>query len=212
MSLIKLETELLKVKEELGKVKGVNSEFEKVINEMATLKQRALSNPLTKKQITEEIKNKEILDLFASVEKDFDDLKTQLSRQSIEREKIADFVESLRTKKSFSFAEVKDALLFIQSISEEMECSHIVIKPEFIGMVDLGPIAIELGLHKTNSGIIIESERLSETLALMLRQKMLRNVIFETDNVKLTYKTNSNIIAESDNTNIKKISRLAKKQ
>jgi len=210
MSLLKLESELLKVKEDLGKVRGVNSEFDKVISEMAVLKQRALSNPETKRLITEEIKNKEILDLFASVEKDFDDLKTQLSKQSIEREKIADFVESLRTKKSFSFEAMNDAILFIEKIVETLDSSHVAIKPEFIGMVDLGLVAIEMGLHKSQASVIIESERLPEALTLLLHKKMLRNIIFETDNARVVYKTNTNIIVESDNHNIRKITRLAK--
>jgi len=208
MSLAKLEGELLRVKENLVKVREVNADFEKVIGEMGMLKQRSLSNPETKRTITEELKSKEILDLFASVEKDFDDIKLRLSKQSIEREKISDFIESLRTRKAFSFADTAEAVVFVEKAIDSLGSTHISIKPEFLGLVDLGAIAIELSLHKSGSAIIVEKERFSEALALLLSRKMLRNIIFETDNARIIVKSSNNILVESDNQNIKKLARL----
>ena len=210
MSLAKLEGELLRVKESLGVVKEVNSEFEKVINEIGLLKQRSLASPETKRTITEELKSKEILDLFASVEKDFDDLKARMARQSLEREKIADFIESLRTRKTFTFDDTAKAIVFVEKAVDSLNSTHISIKPEFLGLVDLGEIAIQMSVHKSGGAIIIEKERFTEALALLLSRKMLRNIIFETDNAKIIFKASNNVLVESDNYNLKKIIRLSK--
>ncbi len=210
MSLAKLEAELLKVKENIGKVKEVNSDFDQVITEMSILKERSIANPRTKDQIATELKNKEILDLFASVEKDFDEIKAGLAKQSIEREKISDFVESMRTKKSFSFESTATSVMFLENIVNALESDIISIKPEYIGMLDLGQLAIDMGLHKSGSSVIVEKERFSEALAVMLNKKLLHNIVFETDNAKITLKASNTLIVESENANLRKIIRLSK--
>jgi len=212
MSLARLESDLLKVKKDFGKVQEVNMRFNKVVDEINFLKEKTLTNPQTRKHIIEELKNKEIIDVFASIEQDFEELKRQLTRQEVKREKISDFVESLRTKKTFSFTETTKSILFLEQIIETLNATHITIRPEFIGTIDLGSLAIELGLYKTNSGVIIEKERFETALALLLSRKLLKNLIFETDSAKIFLRASTEITIETNNTTLKKLSRLAKEQ
>jgi hypothetical protein len=208
LSLAKLESDLLRVREDLGKVREVNTRFGKIIEDISSIKERALADPSTKKRIIEELKHKEIIDIFSGIEHDFEDLRTQLSKQDLNRERISDFVESLRTRKNFSFTETTNAIIFLEQTIDVLQSSHITIKPEFIGLIDLGSIAIELGVYKSNASIIVERERFSEALAALLSRKMLHNIIIETDNARVILHSSKNILIETDNSNLKKISRI----
>ncbi len=212
MSLARLESDLLKVKKGLGEVKRVNTDFEKVIQELSFLKQRASVDEQTKNNITEELKSKEIIDLFDGIQKDFDELRTQLSKQNLEKERLTDFMESLRTKKSFSFDESTKTIIFLGEIFDALQPQYISIKPQYMGTIDLGGIAIELGLHKTGSAVLVEKESFSEALTLMISRKMFRNIIFETDNTKVILKSSNEVVVESDNYHLKKIIRLSKQE
>jgi hypothetical protein len=210
MSLARLESDLLKVRKDLGKVKEVNTRFNKVIDEISFLKEKTLADPATKEVIVNELKNKEIIDVFASIEQDFEELRQQLARQEISRERISDFVESLRTKKTFSFTETTKSILFLEQVIGILKSSHITIKPEFVGTIDLGSLAIELGLYKTNSGVIVERERFASALASLLGRKLLKNLIFETDNAKIFLRASTEVTVETDNSHLKTISRLSR--
>jgi len=210
MSLAKLEGELLKVREDLGKAKQVNASFEKVLQEMSILRSRSIANPRTKEQIVSELKDKEILDLFASIETDFEELRQEMTKQSIEKEGILDFIESIRTKRSFSFSETEKTISFLENSMDTLDASHIAVRPEFIGLIDLNPLAIEMGLMKNNGGVIVERERFSEFIVALLAKKMFHDLIFETDKVKIVLKTYREVSVEAENSSIRALSRLAK--
>ncbi|MDD3084169.1 MAG: hypothetical protein PHP82_04040, partial [Candidatus ainarchaeum sp.] len=193
---------------DLQSVKQVNNNFCKILDEINNIKQRSIVDPRLKEKISEEFREKEIIDIFASIENDFLDLKNQLSKQEFFKEKIADFVESLRTRKTFSFEETTKTILFIEELISVLNADLIVIKPQFLGTVDFGEIAIEMGLHKTGSGIVVQKELFSEALALLINKRMFRNIIFETSNAKIFLKASNEIVIESDNLNIRKISRI----
>ena len=209
MSLARLESDLLKVRKDLGVVKEINNRFVKVIDEISTLKERTLADPSTRETIVNELKNKEIIDVFAGIEHDFEELRQQLAKQEISRERISDFVESLRTKKTFHFTETTKSIIFLEQIVDQLKSSHITIKPEFVGTMDLGSLAIELGLYKTSSGVIVERERFASALASLLGRKLLKNLIFETDNAKIFLRASTEVTVETDNSHLKNISRLA---
>jgi len=210
MSLARLESDLLKVRQDLGIVREVNTRFNKVIDEIGSLKEKTLADPKAKEIIINELKNKEIIDVFASIEHDFEELKQQLAKQETSRERISDFVESLRTKKTFSFTETTKSILFLEQVVGALKSSHITIKPEFIGTIDLGSLAIELGLYKTNAGVIVESERFGSALASLLGRKLLKNLIFETDNAKIFLRASTEVTIETDNSHLKMLSRIAR--
>ncbi len=210
MSLARLESDLLKVRQDLGIVREVNSRFGKVIDEIGVLKQRTISDPKAKEEIIKELKTKEIIDIFAGIEHDFENLRQQLAKQEISRERISDFVESLRTKKTFSFTETTKSIIFLEQIVDTLKSSHITIKPEFVGTIDLGSLAIELGLYKTNSGVIVERERFASALASLLGRKLLKNLIFETDNARIFLRASTEVTVETDNSHLKEISRIAR--
>jgi hypothetical protein len=210
MSLARLEGSLLKVKEDLGKAKQANKNFESVLQEMSILKSRSMANPQTKEQIINELKQKEIIDLFASIETDFEDLRQQMTRQSIEKEQILDFIESVRTKKSFSFTDTERAINFLEKTIEYLDASHIAVRPEFIGLVDLAPFAVDMKLARTNNGVIVEKERLSELIVALIARKSFHDLIFETDKAKITLKTAQELMIEAENAAIKQIARIAK--
>jgi 5'-3' exonuclease len=48
------------------------------------------------------LKSKEIIELFSSVDSDFEALRSKLSKQTIQKEELLDFIESVRTKKHFT--------------------------------------------------------------------------------------------------------------
>jgi site-specific DNA-adenine methylase len=210
VSLARLESDLLKVRKDLGVVREVNNRFNKVIDEIELLKRKTMTDPQTKEAIINELKNKELIDVFAGIEHDFEDLKQQLAKQEISRERISDFVESLRTKKTFSFTETTKSIIFLEQIVDQLKSSHITIKPEFVGTMDLGSLAIELGLYKTSSGVIVEKERFASALASLLGRKLLKNLIFETDNAKIFLRASTEVTVETDNSHLKEISRLAR--
>jgi hypothetical protein len=210
MSLAKLEGDLLKVRDDLTRAKQANVGFERVLQEMSILKSRSIANPQTKEQIVSELKNKEILNLFSSIENDFEELRQQMTRQSIEKEGILDFIESIRTKKSFSFEETAKTINFLERAVDALDASHIAVRPEFIGMIDLTPLSIEMGLMKNNAGVIVERERFSEFIVALISRKMFHDLILETDSVKITLKTAREMTIEAENSNIKTLSRIAK--
>jgi hypothetical protein len=206
MSVTRLETDLLKVRKDLQGVKRVNDNFCKVLDEINNIKLLSVTNPEMKKKLSEEFKDKKIIDIFASIETDFQELRNQLSKQEFYREKVSDFVESLRTRKTFSFEETTKTILFLEEALTTLNADIISIKPQFIGTIDLGEVAIELGLHKTGSGIIVQKELFYETIALLVNKKMFRNLIFETSKAKIFLKASNEIIIESDNITLRKIS------
>jgi hypothetical protein len=208
MQAVKLETELLRVRKDLQGVKQVNDKFCNILDEINKIKIKSNADPKVREQISAEFKEREIVDIFASIENDFRELRNQLSKQEIYKERVADFVESLRTRRSFSFDSATDTILFLEEALAEVDAQIISIKPEFVGTIDLGEIALEIGLHKTGTAIIVQKELLSEVLSLMVNKRMFRNIIFETSNTKLFVKSSTQIIAESNNTNIRKISHL----
>ncbi|MCX6803792.1 MAG: hypothetical protein NTY48_04455 [Candidatus Diapherotrites archaeon] len=210
MTLAQLQGELLKAKEGMGKAKIANASFEKVLQEMSILKSRSIANSQTRDQILNEMKNKEIIDLFSSIETDFEELRTKMAKQSIEKEKIVDFFESVRTKKSFGFIDMEGTINFIEKTAEALEASHVAVRPEFIGMVDLGPLAIEMGLMKNNTGVIVEVERFSEFIVALLSKKCFHDLVFETDKAKISLHGSKEVVIESDNVNIRIITRMAK--
>lgn len=210
MSLTKLEGDLLKVQEEMGKAKQANVNFEKVLQEMSILKSRSMANPETKEQIMTELKQKEIINLFTSIQDDFEELRQRMTKQSIEKEQILDFIESVRTKKSFSFSETENTIAFLEGALDEMDASIVSIRPEFIGMIDLGPLAISMGLTRNNSGVIVERERFSEVVVALIANKHFHDLIFETDKAKITLKTYREVAIEAENYEIRNLSRIAK--
>jgi site-specific DNA-adenine methylase len=212
MSLTKLEGDLLRVREDLGKAKQANVNFEKVLQEMSILKSRSMANPETKEQIMSELKQKEIINLFTSIQDDFEELRQRMTKQSIEKEQILDFIESVRTKKSFGFEETESTFNFLESSVDILDADIISVRPEFIGMIDLGPMAINMQLTKNNSGVIVEKERFSEVLAALVANKMFHDLIFETDKAKIVLKTLREITVEADNSVIRDLSRIAKPQ
>lgn len=210
MTLAKLEGELLKVKEDLSRAKQANVGFERVLQEMSILKSRSIANPATKEQIANELKNKEILNLFASIEGDFEELRQRMTKQSIEKESILDFIESIRTKKTFNFSETEKVIGFLEKSLDVLDATHVAVRPEFIGLIDLSGIAVEMGLMKNNSGVIVEKERFSEFIVALHMKKMFHNIIFETDNAKMVLKNPMEIFVEAENSYIRTLSRLNK--
>ena len=210
MTLAKLEGDLLKVRDDLTRAKAANVGFERVLQEMSILKSRSIANPATKEQIISELKNKEILNLFSSSEMDFEELRQTMTKQSIEKESILDFIESIRTKKSFSFSDTEKAISFLERAADELDASHIAIRPEFIGMLDLTPLSIEMGLMKNNTGVIVERERFTEFIVALISRKMFHDLILETDKAKIVLKTAREMSIEAENVNIRALSRIAK--
>ena len=210
MSLTRLEGDLLKVREDLGKAKQANIGFEKVLQEMSILKSRSMANPETKEQIMSELKQKEIINLFTSIQDDFEELRQRMTKQSIGKEQILDFIESVRTKKSFSFTETENTIEFLESALDEMDADIVAIRPEFIGMIDLAPLAIQMGLVKNNSGVIVERERFSEVVVKLIANKQFHDLIFETDKAKISLKTFREVGIEAENSEIRNLSRIAK--
>ncbi|MFA6064435.1 MAG: hypothetical protein WCW44_03460 [archaeon] len=210
MTLAKLEGDLLKVRDDLTRAKQANVGFERVLQEMSILKSRSIANPATKEQIISELKNKEILNLFSSIEMDFEELRQTMTKQSIEKESILDFIESIRTKKSFSFSDTEKAISFLEKATEELDASHIAVRPEFIGMIDLTPLSIEMGLMKNNTGVIVERERFPEFIVALISRKMFHDLILETDKAKIVLKTAREMSVEAENANIRTLSRIAK--
>jgi hypothetical protein len=210
MTLARLEGELLRAKEGLGKAKQANDSFERVLQEMSILKSRSIANPQTKEQIMNEFKQKEILDLFSSIETDFEELRQKMTKQSIEKEQILDFIESIRTRKTFSFEGTEKTINFMEKAVAVLDASHISVRPEFIGLVDLAPFAIEMGLARSNSGVIVERERFSEFIVALIAKKSFHDLVFETDNAKIVLKTAREVAVEAENSDIKSLSRIAK--
>jgi len=210
MSLTRLEGDLLKVREDMGKAKQANIGFEKVLQEMSILKSRSMANPETKEQIMNELKQKEIINLFTSIQDDFEELRQRMTKQSIEKEQILDFIESVRTKKAFSFSETENTIEFLESALDEMDAAIVSIRPEFIGMIDLAPLAIQMGLVKNNSGVIVERERFSEVVVKLIANKQFHDLIFETDKAKIMLKTFREVAIEAENSEIRNLSRIAK--
>jgi hypothetical protein len=210
MSLTRLEGDLLKVREDMGKAKQANIGFERVLQEMSILKSRSMANPETKEQIMNELKQKEIINLFTSIQDDFEELRQRMTKQSIEKEQILDFIESVRTKKSFSFSETENAIEFLESALDEMDAAIVSIRPEFIGMIDLAPLAIQMGLTRNNSGVIVERERFSEVVVKLIANKQFHDLIFETDKAKIMLKTFREVAIEAENSEIRNLSRIAK--
>lgn len=210
MSLTRLEGDLLKVREDLGKAKQANIGFEKVLQEMSILKSRSMANPETKEQIMNELKQKEIINLFTSIQDDFEELRQRMTKQSIEKEQILDFIESVRTKKSFSFSETENTIDFLEGALDEMDAAIVSIRPEFIGMIDLGPLAISMGLARNNSGVIVERERFSEVVVALIANKNFHDLIFETDKAKIMLKTFREVEIEAENSQIRNLARIAK--
>jgi len=210
MSLTRLEGDLLKVKEDLGRAKQANKNFESVLQEMSILKSRSMANPQTKEQIINELKQKEIIDLFSSIENDFEELRQQMTRQSIEKEQILDFIESVRTKRNFTFNDTEKSIAFLETTFDHLDATHIAVRPEFIGLSDLGPLAVELKLARSNNGVIVERERLSEFIVALIARKSFHDLVFETDKTRIFLTTAHNITIEAENSAIKQISRLAR--
>lgn len=210
MSLTKLEGDLLRVREDLGKAKQANINFEKILQEMSILKSRSNSNPETKEQIMNELKQKEIINLFTSVQDDFEELRQKMTKQSIEKEQILDFIESIRTKKSFSFTETEETFNFLEKSMEALDADIISIRPEFIGLIDLTQLAVKMQLPKNNSGVIVERERFSELITALVANKMFHDLVFETDKAKIVLKTYREISVEAENSEIRNLSRITK--
>lgn len=208
MEYTRLESNLAKVKKELDGVKKVNTDFFNILDELDTIKTKASSDPKTMDSITKEFKDKAIIDLFSSIEKDFDDLRNQLTKQELYRERISDFVESLRTKKTFSFEETTKTILFLEGLFDSISIEQISIKPQYIGTIDLTELAIDLNLYRNGNNVVFQKEQLPEVLSYLISKRMFRNIIFETNNARI-FLTNSNEVkVETDNTNIRKISRV----
>lgn len=210
MSLAKLEAELIRVRSDLDKVKNVNTDFDKVLSEMKVLRERAIANPETKKMISNEMKNKEILELFSSIESDFESLRSKLAKQTIEKEELMDFVESIRLKKNFSFDDSVKAISFVDSALEEMECTHVSLRPEFIGTLDLTELSLKLKLTKETNGVIVEHERIEEVLTYLLAKRQLRNIVLDAGSAKINFKSSQDIVVEAENANIKELVKLKK--
>lgn len=208
MTYARLESSLAKVKKNLSGVRKVNDDFCSILDELNNIKTKSMSDPKLKEAIVKEFKEKAIIDLFSSIEKDFNELKNQISKQELYRERVSDFVESLRTRKSFSFNETTKTILFLESAIDTLESDHISIKPQFIGKIDFSELAIKFGLHKNNSGVILQKELLAEVLSFLISKRLFRNLVFETDNAKLILASSNDLIIESDNINIRKISRI----
>ncbi|HNV01153.1 MAG TPA: hypothetical protein PKK60_01860 [archaeon] len=210
MSLARLEAELIRVKSDLDKVKNVNTDFDKVLSEMKVLRERAIANPETKKMISNEMKNKEILELFSSIESDFESLRSKLAKQTIEKEELMDFVESIRLKKNFSFNDSVKAISFVDRALEEMECTHVSLRPEFIGTLDLTELSLKLKLTKESNGVIVEHERIEEVLTYLLAKRQLRNLVLDAGSAKINFKSSQDIVVEAENANIKELVKLKK--
>ncbi|MGI6589809.1 MAG: hypothetical protein ACOX1V_04075 [Candidatus Iainarchaeum sp.] len=208
MSLTRLEGDLLRVREDLGKAKQANINFEKILQEMSILKSRSNANPETKERIMNELKQKEIIDLFTSVQDDFEELRQKMTKQSIEKEKILDFIESVRTKKAFSFTETEETFNFLEKSMEVLDANIISVRPEFIGLIDLNKLAVSMQLTKNNSGVIVERERFSELITALVANKIFHNVIFETDKAKIVLKNVREVSVEAENSIIRELSRL----
>jgi len=177
---------------------------------MSILKSRSIANPATKEQIISELKDKEILNLFSSIESDFEELRQTMTKQSIEKESILDFIESIRTKKAFSFNETEKAIVFLEKAMDTLDATHIAVRPGYIGMIDLTPLSIEMGLMKNNNGVIVERERFSEFVVALISRKMFHDLILETDNSKIVLKTAREMSVEAENSTIRSLSRIAK--
>lgn len=210
MTLARLEGELIRAKEDLGKARQANASFEKVLQEMSILKSRSIANPATREEIVSELKGKEILNLFASIESDFEELRQKMAKQSIEKESVLDFIESIRTKKSFSFSEMDKSIDFIEKSIDALDSTHVSVRPEFIGLIDLSGIAVEMGLMKSGAQVIVEKERFSEFLVSLISKKMFHDLVFETDNAKITLKTYRDMSVDAENSSIRTLTRLAK--
>jgi site-specific DNA-adenine methylase len=155
-----------------------------------------------------ELKQKEIINLFTSIQDDFEELRQKMTKQSIEKEQILDFIESVRTKKSFSFVETEETFNFLEKSVEVLDADIISVRPEFIGMIDLSKMAVSMQLTKNNSGVIVEKERFSELITALVANKMFHDLIFETDKAKIVLKTLREVSVEAENSIIRELSRI----
>ena len=207
--LAKIENNLLKIKKDLSQMEKVNSDFERVMGELEKIRQVS-SDPKVRGALKEELKKKEIIDLFASIENDFEKLRGKLSTQSIEEQRIASFIESFRTKREFSFKNTEQSTRFLEKAIDLTNSKRILMKPEFVGTIDIAKVALEIGAEKIGPNILLEKDMLGDLIEYSVANKIMRNVIFEADKTTVTYKSSSRIIIEAEGLFLKRLERLAK--
>jgi hypothetical protein len=208
MTYTRLESSLAKIKKDMKNVKRINRDFFSVLDELNSIKAKANDDPLEKEYITKEFKEREIIDLFSSIEKEYNEIRAQLIKQELYKDKISDFVESLRTRKTYTFEESTKTILFLENAVENLSNDQISMKPEFIGTIDFTEMAIDMSLYKNGNNVLFQKEQLGEVLNYLISKRMFRNIVFETDNAKIILKNSSEIIIESNNNNIRKVSRI----
>ncbi len=207
--LAKIENNLLKIKKDLSQMEKVNSDFERVMGELEKIRQVS-SDPKVRGALKEELKKKEIIDLFASIENDFEKLRGKLSTQSIEEQRIASFIESFRTKREFSFKNTGQSTRFLEKAINLTNSKRILMKPEFVGTIDIAKVALEIGAEKIGPNILLEKDMLGDLIEYSVANKIMRNVIFEANKATINYKSSNKIIIEAESLFLKRLERLAK--
>jgi hypothetical protein len=207
--LAKIENNLLKIKKDLSQMEKVNSDFERVMGELEKIRQVSF-DPKVRGVLKEELKKKEIIDLFESVEHDFEKLRGKLSMQSIEEQRIASFIESFRTKREFSFKTTGQSTKFLEQAIDLTNSKRILMKPEFVGTIDVAKVASEISAEKIGPNILLEKDMLRNLIEYSVANKIMRNVIFEANRTTITYKNSDRVVVEADGLFLKRLERLAK--
>jgi hypothetical protein len=207
MALVGLEVSLLKAREEIVKAKQANDAFADVLRDIKILKSQAATSSEEMQKISKTLKEKQLLELFSSIEKDFDALKGKIEKQEIEKEQLKGFIELMQTRKSFVFNDTHDSMEFLENAFSKMDDSHFVIRPVLIGMVDLAPMAMELGFSRDGSSIIVEKERFSEAVTYLLSKRNLCNVAVEGVGFRVILKNSREITFEGNSEFLREIAR-----
>jgi hypothetical protein len=207
--LAKIENNLLKIKKDLSQMDRVNADFERVMGELEEIRSVS-SDPKVRGALREELKKKEIIDLFAAIERDFERIRGKLSAQSIEEQRIASFIESFRTKRKFAFSSAKEAVRFLDKTLALTNSKRILVKPEFVGTIDIAKMSQDLGTEKVGPNIIIERDSLDSLFDYAVANRVMRNLVFEANGATINYKSSERVIVEADSGFLKRLERLAK--
>lgn len=198
-----LDSKLFKLFESLNKTlyktnkilelyKPINEIVDSLTQEMKLLQDTSEKEPLFNQKIEEEIKKREMINLYKKMLIVVENLKTEIDVYTKEIKQGDDFLENFRTYRTLIFENAKKSKECLTKIADSFNIEEFILKFSVVGTVDLNVIATHVDGRKIGSDIIVSVKNIDLIFDEVLKSQNIKFrlassegviIYFEKDNV-----------------------------
>ena len=206
-----LQRDLITIHQKIGQIEPLAKQFQTLQSNLHDLKTYMESNPAQAEQFQKQLQEKQIFQWLGNLRLSANQTNQALAEfnQDISIQTI--FLDNNRTYRNYSFPTSQDMLGFLEEAGFIYDFREYVFKPNYIGMIDYGPLEQNLALIKiSNDTWRTTPEQLKRVVLYLYEKKVAITFKLESNAIRILVKNSQNLKVEAQNPIIRRLDLLAK--